>query len=55
MPSRFPPDPHDWTFGWLQVREIRRDVLGYYTELQRGREPAANDLPQSGYIECASG
>ena len=35
MPTRFPPGPHDWTLGLSQMRKIKRDVLGYYTELHR--------------------
>jgi cytochrome P450 len=33
MPTGFPPGPHDWTFGLSQLRKIKQDVLGYYTEL----------------------
>jgi cytochrome P450 len=35
MPTCFPPGPRDWTFGISQLRKIKRDTLGYYTELQR--------------------
>jgi cytochrome P450 len=35
MPSVFPPGPHDWTFGLSQLRKLKQDVLGYYTELRR--------------------
>jgi cytochrome P450 len=30
-----PPGPRDWTLGLSQLREIKRDVLGYYTDLHR--------------------
>jgi cytochrome P450 len=33
MPTRFPPGPRDWTFGLSQLRKMKPDVLGYYTEL----------------------
>jgi cytochrome P450 len=35
MPTAFPPGPRDWTFGLSQLRKIKQDVLGYYTELHR--------------------
>jgi cytochrome P450 len=35
MPTRFPPGPRDWTFGLSQLRKMKHDVLGYYTELHR--------------------
>jgi len=35
MPKGFPPGPRDWTFGLSQLRKIKQDVLGYYTELNR--------------------
>jgi cytochrome P450 len=35
MPTKFPPGPRDWTFGMTQLRKIKQDVLGYYTELHR--------------------
>jgi putative SOS response-associated peptidase YedK len=35
MPTGFPPGPHDWTFGLSQLRKIKQDVLGHYTELHR--------------------
>jgi cytochrome P450 len=35
MPTHLPPGPRDWTFGVSQLRKIRLDVLGYYTELHR--------------------
>ena len=35
MPTDFPPGPRDWTFGLSQLRKIKQDLLGYYTELQR--------------------
>jgi cytochrome P450 len=35
MPTGFPPGPHDWTFGLSQLRKMKQDVLGYYTELHR--------------------
>jgi cytochrome P450 len=35
MPARFPPGPHDWTFGLSQMRQMKQDILGYYTELHR--------------------
>ena len=35
MPTGFPPDPRDWTFGLSQLRQIKHDVLGYYTGLHR--------------------
>ena len=35
MPTAFPPGPHDWTFGLSQLRKMKQDILGYYTELHR--------------------
>jgi cytochrome P450 len=35
MRLSLPPGPSDWTFGLSQLRKIKQDVLGYYTELQR--------------------
>jgi cytochrome P450 len=35
MPTAFPSGPHDWTFGLSQLRKMKQDVLGYYTELHR--------------------
>jgi cytochrome P450 len=35
MTTRLPPGPRDWTFGMSQLRKIKRDTLGYYTELHR--------------------
>src|SRR6516164_3941442 len=35
MPTPFPPGPRDWTFGLSQLRKMKPDVLGYYTELHR--------------------
>jgi cytochrome P450 len=35
MPTDFPPGPRDWTFGLSQLRKMKPDVLGYYTELHR--------------------
>ena len=35
VPTGFPPGPHDWTFGLSQLRKMKQDVLGYYTELHR--------------------
>jgi cytochrome P450 len=35
MPTVLPPGPRDWTFGMSQLSKIKRDVLGYYTELHR--------------------
>jgi cytochrome P450 len=35
MPTVFPPGPRDWTFGMSQLRKIKQDVIGYYTELHR--------------------
>jgi cytochrome P450 len=35
MPAPTPPGPRDWTFGFSQMRSMKRDLLGYYTELHR--------------------
>jgi cytochrome P450 len=35
MPTVVPPGPRDWTFGMSQLRKIKHDILGYYTELHR--------------------
>jgi len=35
MQPAFPPGPRDWTFGLSQLRKMKQDVLGYYTELHR--------------------
>jgi len=35
MPTLFPPGPRDWTFGLSQMRKMKQDILGYYTELHR--------------------
>jgi cytochrome P450 len=35
MQTQLPPGPRDWTFGISQLRQIRQDALGYYTELHR--------------------
>jgi cytochrome P450 len=35
MPTAVPPGPHDWTFGLSQLRKLKQDVIGYYTELHR--------------------
>lgn len=31
----FPPGPRDWTGGFRLLRRIKRDVLGFYQEMQR--------------------
>jgi cytochrome P450 len=41
MPTSFPPGPRDWTFGFSQMRRIKQDVLGYYTDLHRTYGDAA--------------
>jgi len=35
MPIGCPPGPRDWTFGFSQMRRMKHDLLGYYTELHR--------------------
>jgi cytochrome P450 len=35
MPTSYPPGPRDWTFGVSTLGKIKRDILGYYTELHR--------------------
>jgi cytochrome P450 len=35
MPNPFPPGPQDWTLGLSQLRKVKQDVLGYYTDLHR--------------------
>lgn len=35
MPSALPSGPRDWTFGLSQLRKLKHDLLGYYTNLQR--------------------
>jgi cytochrome P450 len=35
MPTRRPPGPSDRLFGLTQLRELRTDLLGYYTRLAR--------------------
>jgi cytochrome P450 len=35
MATGLPPGPRDWTFGLSQLRKVKQDVLGYYTELLR--------------------
>ncbi len=35
LAAKAPPGPRDWTFGLSQIREMKRDILGYYNELHR--------------------
>ncbi|GIW79147.1 MAG: cytochrome P450 [Gemmatales bacterium] len=35
MADRFPPGPTDYLFGWRLVRQIRKDVLGFYSDAAR--------------------
>src|SRR5262249_33710440 len=35
MSTTLPPGPRDWTFGLSQLRKVKQDALGYYTELKR--------------------
>jgi hypothetical protein len=35
MPALIPPGPRDWTFGMSQLRKVKKDALGYCSDLQR--------------------
>lgn len=35
MSNRYPPGPSDWLVGMTLVPRIRRDILGFYKEVQR--------------------
>ena len=35
MATALPPGPRDWTYALSQLRKMKQDILGYYTDLHR--------------------